>query len=533
MSAMSVIHQNIELMMSSALSGAGMDVIIVSTTTVHQEIYWQKRLELTRGQISKDNAIILAVHEDWTGGAGNALGTLYAFTRAVEKAHRVFDIDLREKISNGASVAIYHTAGQGTRLAPLPGSESNNKSGVKLPGMLEIDGNIQPITILEAVIRQTSVYAASRTARISVFWGDQIFIPATPVGYSPVHHADILCCLAPMPSAIEWKERGLEKYGLVAVAANGDATQVEKITYDTANSLIEKRTLSVEKGVGVSLGSFSVSYELMTALLEEFNEELEAKEGKLDSDPHFWMPLTLDEDTYLSLMRQKGVGPSDSKNHYIRMAAFKARFRSGNPSARLVGAVDVGNNCYWWDFGHVQGYLANVIKINQQTDEAIIMRRFFGITANIIGADLGEAVEADNCSLVINSKINKGKIVNSVVIGVNTGCLDIRDSVLINVSCPSITVCDALLYNVAEPTSLSMESGSIRADAYVPFTHHYALISSIERDGKDDWEQVLSGNPLSYRELSEENKAVDIMQAEMFSTMEHDRIKRAIFDTIW
>jgi len=27
------------------------------------------------------------------------------------------------------SVAIYHTAGKGTRLAPLPGAENNNKPG--------------------------------------------------------------------------------------------------------------------------------------------------------------------------------------------------------------------------------------------------------------------------------------------------------------------------------------------------------------------------------------------------------------------
>ena len=29
----------------------------------------------------------------------------------------------------GKSVAIYHTAGKGTRLAPLPGAENNNKPG--------------------------------------------------------------------------------------------------------------------------------------------------------------------------------------------------------------------------------------------------------------------------------------------------------------------------------------------------------------------------------------------------------------------
>ena len=30
---------------------------------------------------------------------------------------------------DGKAVAIYHTAGKGTRLAPLPGAENNNKPG--------------------------------------------------------------------------------------------------------------------------------------------------------------------------------------------------------------------------------------------------------------------------------------------------------------------------------------------------------------------------------------------------------------------
>ena len=65
----------------------------------------------------------------------------------------------------------FHTAGKGTRLAPLPGSENNNKPGVKLP-VTVAEG--QPVSILESVIQQTGIYAASRKGRLSVFWGDQV-----------------------------------------------------------------------------------------------------------------------------------------------------------------------------------------------------------------------------------------------------------------------------------------------------------------------------------------------------------------------
>jgi len=60
-----------------------------------------------------------------------------------------------------------------TRLAPLPGGENNNKPGVKLPATLTVGGERVPLTILEAVLKQTGVYAPMRKGRLSVFWGDQ------------------------------------------------------------------------------------------------------------------------------------------------------------------------------------------------------------------------------------------------------------------------------------------------------------------------------------------------------------------------
>ena len=103
------------------------------------------------------------MHEDWNGGAGNGLGTLYAFQKAAKQAS-VAGVDLLGEMKTGKSVALYHTAGKGTRLAPLPGAENNNKPGVKLPALLSVKGDLQPITVLECVMRQTSSYAAARVS---------------------------------------------------------------------------------------------------------------------------------------------------------------------------------------------------------------------------------------------------------------------------------------------------------------------------------------------------------------------------------
>ena len=76
--------------------------------------------------------MVLAVSEDWSpSGAGNGLGTLYAFQKACRVAQEKFGVDIGSDLKGGKiSAALFHTAGKGTRLAPLPASENNNKPGV-------------------------------------------------------------------------------------------------------------------------------------------------------------------------------------------------------------------------------------------------------------------------------------------------------------------------------------------------------------------------------------------------------------------
>ncbi len=72
---------------------------------------------------------------------------------------------LTELVRGEISCAMYHTAGKGTRLAPLPASENNNKPGVKLPVLTTYDEDC-PLSILEAVIKQTSVYSVSQKVQM-------------------------------------------------------------------------------------------------------------------------------------------------------------------------------------------------------------------------------------------------------------------------------------------------------------------------------------------------------------------------------
>lgn len=164
------------------MAAEGFGYVVVCCSNLSAENFWQARLEKTVKEVTGVAAKVLCVHEDWNGGAGNGLGTLYAFQKANAKA----GVDLVAAMKGGASVAIYHTAGKGTRMAPLPGAENNNKPGVKLPGLVSLDGTMTPITVLESVMRQTSAYAAVRKGRCSVFWGDQVFVPSCAFAYPPL-----------------------------------------------------------------------------------------------------------------------------------------------------------------------------------------------------------------------------------------------------------------------------------------------------------------------------------------------------------
>jgi hypothetical protein len=116
------------------------DVTIICTTDDYQAEFWMSQLDHNHASPTSESEpsslfpMVLAVSEDWEGGsgAGNGLGTLYAWTKACAYAKRhKNNVDLEALLKEGTiSASLYHTAGKGTRMAPLPASENNNKPGV-------------------------------------------------------------------------------------------------------------------------------------------------------------------------------------------------------------------------------------------------------------------------------------------------------------------------------------------------------------------------------------------------------------------
>ncbi len=432
-------------------------IIIVSVGSKRQEQVWQKRLEA----LLPEGFQILVLHEDWPGGAGNGLGTLYAYSKAQEKLKQK-GIDLLALQKAGTPVALYHTAGEGKRLFPLTASEGCNKSAIKLP-------DSEQHSILEAVILQTSALAPA--GRLSVFWSDQLFSPSKKLP-QPSHHVEILAKSIPWPTQEEWDSRHYDQYGFLL-----DGICVDKMGYEALSKL--KRS----KAAALSLGSFSLSASMTQALLDFCRNELEEKKQKWDSDPHFWMALTLDEATYVSAMGKRGI---EARAHWHRLQEFRQKFCTSHPEMALLGSVDIGSQGFWWDFGTVQNYFSNILKLVKNNAEGEALRKLFGVT-----------LEGSSC--LINCQIGSGSIKNSVLAGVKAEHLELSDCVVVNSTLSFFTGHENLLYNVVEPLPLKLEPGAIRASL---------LYSRLERDGKSDWELVLPGNFDSYANIFKKNIAM-------------------------
>jgi hypothetical protein len=344
-------------------------------------------------------------------------------------------------------------------------------------------------------------------------------VPTAPFKYTPTHHVDIMCTLEEEPPTEQvWVDKGLEKYGVIAVSGGGkgDAAQVEKVDHPTAMRML--KNLGDIARVGPSLGSFSVSAKMLQALCDEFSSELAEKDGKLDTDPHFWMPLTLPQDEYLSLMSQKGVDDEESRSHHVRMSKMKDSFLAANPELGMFGSVDVGSNACWWDYGQLKLYIANNLKLSEEGDDANLLRRFFGVTGRTMNSEVS-GVTVDDSASVFSCKAKSGSVAsNAVIAAVEAEEIQIGDGAIV-VNCAAKKIIagkGAVLYNLVSDTvdGIMAEDGDVIVSVTDTKGSSMLLRSKTNVCGGQAWKQVLDGNDMSFEEVHNQNKDADVSNIE-------------------
>jgi hypothetical protein len=388
------------------------------------------------------------------------------------------------------------------------------------------------VTVLEAVVQQSGIYAPSRKGRLSVFWGDQVFLPSVAFTYKPTHHIDIMCTLLgdSAPTAEEWTAQGLDKYGVIAVlkpekeGAIAEAAQVEKVDHATATKMLGQ--LGTIGQVGPSLGSFSVSAAVLKALVGEFSPELEEKTAKLDTDPHFWMPLTLSQDDYLYLMKQKGIEESESLAHYNRMKAFNEKFDRGSDMG-LFGAVNVGKNACWWDYGQLMLYSKNsLLLLDDANPESALLRKFLSVEHGPVTAE-GEL--AMTHSYAFASKLEKGSIKDSLVCQVTTKEISADGAIIVNCAAPKITAGKGcILYNLMSEEPITADDGQVMVAVTDEAGESFVLKSRMDIDGGKAWKTVVEGNKFSFEEVHKNNKNAKITSISEGRAAKYEKIAASL-----
>ena len=403
---------------------------------------------------------------------------------------------------------------------------------------------MRPITVLESVIRQTGLYA--RPGRLSVFWGDQVFLPTAKPPTAATHHADILCTLLgdTAPNAEEWTAQGLDKYGVIAVVdapmkEQGkplEAAQVEKVSHATATEMLG--ALGKIKQVGPSLGSFSVSAVFLEALCTEFATELTAKTAKLDTDPHFWMPLTLPEPSYVYLMQQKGTTEAESKQHYARMQAMKASFLAAQDasgsSMGLFGAVDVGKDACWWDYGQLKLYSANCLLLLEESKSANLLRQFLGLPAGTRQFDstVAATTTTDATSYIFSSQVGAGAVQKSLVSNVAAASLEADGAIVVNcASAKSISAGPgSILYNLIDESAegIVVGPGEVVVGVTDESGKSFRLQSRTDIDGGKAWKECLAMNSMSFEQVHKNNKNANIGEIARQRQVKFDKVAASL-----
>jgi len=485
----------VEKMKTVLQKNQGFDVIIVVASIGNKE-YWERRLGASKNEILSPKTKIIVIEEDWPGGAGQLLGTLYAWKSANEI------LNLKELLEKEGKVAIYHAAGCGKRMAPLCGTEVNNKPGVKLPKIIKIGDRESLLRVLEAAIFSTQIFAKSRKGRICVFWGDQVFLPSrTPKLETrlPVEIFGIKKRLS--LSKKDWR-KDWQQYGVLIPTKTRGILMREKISWQKIQRFLEKGYLPKDQEEKVtlfkSLGCFSISLPFLEILFEEFSKEVELRRRNLGTDFHLWVPLTSRKKEY---QVEGGSGI-----YWERIKKIRRNFVQKTGKKRIIGGKNLGEKTFWWDYGNLKIYFMNLLKLIKKTDEGEAAREFFDAGKYLIKRKVAKGLKIKN-SILINSEIGGGKIENVVLVGSKILWAKIKNGVIISTQAKGVftqrgkLVRDILLYNVKEDANVKTLPAEVVTDIVPGEGTKIRMRTSLLRDGKRDWQVRLPKNIFAYSEI--------------------------------
>merc|ERR1719401_2390127 len=147
--------------------------------------------------------------------------------------------------------------------------------------------------------------------------------------------------------------------------------------------------------------------------------------------------MTLSKEDYARLMVNKGIFDEASAGaHHVRVAKIVSGFDVSSDGLKgMFGAVNVGSEFSWWDYGQVKLYYRNSLLLTEDSEDARLARSLFAIpeASRVDSSSSMGGCQVDPISVVSATTASKGSVSSSTVCGVAAEELQAQGAVLVNV----------------------------------------------------------------------------------------------------
>ena len=202
------------------------------------------------------------------------------------------------------------------------------------------------------------------------------------------------------------------------------------------------------------------------------------------------------------------------------MQVFSARFQRANEDTSklgLFGAVDVGKDACWWDYGQLPLYSKNsLLLLDDSNPESKLLRKFLGITDSPMTGVFAQSNVMFQHSYAFDCNIADGTIKDSLLSHVTAREVNADGAILVNCVAPKITAGKgSILYNIIGEKEIIAEPGQVMVAVSSDDGKAIGISSRVDIDGGKAWKTEVEGNPMSFEQVWKNNKNTDISKVDL------------------
>jgi hypothetical protein len=451
---------------------------------------------------------------------GNLLGTLNAW-REVQQEVRSGAVTLPDV---GLLSMVF---GKGKRLSPFTQALGNCKAALPTPARSATSHEYLRGGDLSSLYAVTWLDAVARAGfrGMIVKWGDEALIPGVRWNLPSGAFKDV--------DAVRfvWRTEpdevlAREKEWIVVDDATG--LMVTEYSRQELDAIRRRRTaLGGSLTMGVNLGSFAISYDLLEAGLDVFGSDVQNEHRAADWDPYGWLALCCqtEADWRREIAEEARAGRTALAkllerfpDFYEKMHAVRARLEARRRRPLRIGVLDFGA-CFWVDMGLHSTLRAALDRLTQASPAGQVAREIFGIAAEpdangniVIDSQIGAGADIRN-SVIVDTTIQDGASVVSrgVIIGGRHGTIAMPEGGAALFCALNALTCDG-------PSSIALRSvgGSVQLPAGGRHTTLHLPDGPVQMVGSEsitnydgpDYSAPVFGNALSFSAASSEMDAV-------------------------